>query len=459
MFQRRQFLRYLGATTSGLVLSQWAVADDDEHGRNTPGNTRAPTNPVAIGPTGAKGRVVVIGGGMGGATAAKYLRLWGGSNVQVTLIEREASYQSNIFSNLVLNGQTTMQKLTFSYNALKSRYGINVVRGEVGVIDAGNRLVILSNGGGVLPYDRLVMSPGIEFDTIPGLETAVAQLAVPHAWKAGAQTTLLRDQIRAMPPGGVFVMTIPKAPYRCPPGPYERACVVADYLKKTNKGATVVVLDANPKIMAEEKTFRLAFETIHAGVVDYRPNVTVDSVDASARVLSYTTETVPGVKVPGSIQGHVLNVIPSQRAGEIVHKAGLANVGGRWAGVDVLSYESTVALSGGGTSGIHIIGDSSATTQPKAGHIANAEAKVCADAIFRGLQGFGPNPAPVTNSACYSPITATTASWLTAVFAYDPATRTMKIVPGASGEAAAPTKGNYREMSKWFGELMLDSFA
>lgn len=454
MFERRKFLRFLGATSSGLLLSQWAVADNERQ-RPRPGGT----TPVVLAPTGAKGRVVVIGGGMGGATAAKYLRLWGGSNVQVTLVEREASYQSNIFSNLVLNGQTTMQKLTYSYGTLKSRYGINVVKGEVEAIDAVNRQVMLANGGGVLPYDRLVLSPGIEFDTVPGLETAAAQLAAPHAWKAGVQTTLLRDQIRAMPRGGVFVMSIPKAPYRCPPGPYERACVVADYLKRTNPGATVVVLDANPKIMAEEKTFKTAFETLYASVVDYRPNVTVDAVDTSTHSLSFTTETMPGVKVPGSIQAHVLNVIPNQRAGAIVQSAGLANVGGRWAGVDVLSYESTVLLPSGGASGIHIIGDSSATTQPKAGHIANAEAKVCADAIFRGLQGFGPNPAPVTNSACYSPITANTASWLTAVFAYDPASKTMKIVPGASGEAEKPSQDNYEEMHKWFGELMLDSFA
>ena len=445
MFKRRQFLRYLGATTSGLVLSQWAMADDGNDKPSKPGSSGTTTQPVTIGSTAAKGRVVVIGGGMGGATVAKYLRLWGGSNVQVTLIERETAYQSNILSNLVLNGQTTMRKLTFSYNALKSKYGINVVTGEVVGIDPLSRNVHLL-GGTSLPYDRLVLSPGIEFDSVPGLESAAAQLAAPHAWKAGPQTTLLASQIRAMPPGGVFVMTIPKAPYRCPPGPYERACVVADYLKKTNKGAKVIVLDENAEIMAEKATFLLAFNSIHAGVIDYRPGVTVQSVDTGTRTLNTNA---------GPVYGDVLNVIPNQRAGQIVIDAGVANVGGRWAGVNVLSYESTLATA----SGIHIIGDSSATTQPKAGHIANAEAKVCADAIFRSLQGFQPDPAPVTNSACYSPITATTASWLTAVFAYDPTSKTMKIVPGASGEATGPSTKNYKEMSKWFGELMLDSFA
>jgi NADPH-dependent 2,4-dienoyl-CoA reductase/sulfur reductase-like enzyme len=391
---------------------------------------------------------------MGGATVAKYLRLWGGSNVQVTLIEREAAYQSNILSNLVLNGQTTMNKLTFSYNKLKTKYGINVVKGEVSHIDKQNRSVELL-GGGRLSYDRLVMSPGIEFDLVPGLETAAAQMAVTHAWKAGPQTTVLAEQIRTMRRGGVFVMSIPKAPYRCPPGPYERACVVADYLKKTNPGSKVIVLDENAGIIAEKASFTLAFNTIHAGVIDYRPSTKVTGVDAASRSLTLSTETNPGVWVTSSLQGDVLNVIPNQRAGQIVQSSGLANVSDRWAGVDVLSYESSVA----GASGIHIIGDSSATTQPKAGHIANAEAKVCADAIFRSLQGFNPDPSPVTNSACYSPITATTASWLTAVFAYDPVTKTMKIVPGASGEASGPSTKNYKEMSKWFGELMLDSFA
>ena len=245
--------------------------------------------------------------------------------------------------------------------------------------------------------------------------------------------------------GGVFVMTIPKTPYRCPPGPYERACMVADYLKTRKAGAKVIVLDANASIAAEPATFETAFNFTHAGVIEYHSGVTINSIDPSTQTLDTSA---------GLIRGDVLNPIPPQRAGTIVsNTAGLANVNGRWAGVDVRSYEST-ALAG-----IHIIGDANGSTQPKAGHIANAEAKVCADAILRILAGGSPDPEPVTNSACYSPITASTASWLTVVFGYDSATGTMKAVPGAAGEASSATRDNYDDMFVWFNNLMGDTFA
>jgi NADPH-dependent 2,4-dienoyl-CoA reductase/sulfur reductase-like enzyme len=238
-------------------------------------------------------------------------------------------------------------------------------------------------------------------------------------------------------------MTIPAKPYRCPPGPYERACVVADWLKKNRPGSKVIVLDANPGITAEVHTFTEAFNVTHAGVIEYYTGVAVNGVDAGT--LTLTTSI-------GNVQGHVLNVIPPHRAGKVIAANGLADVGGRWTGVNVLSYETLAAP------GVHVIGDAAATTQPKAGHIANQEAKVCADAITRLLGGLQPDPAPVTNSACYSPITADTASWLTAVYAYDPTTRTMQVVPGASGEANRPSKDNYEEMAKWFTTLMADSY-
>jgi NADPH-dependent 2,4-dienoyl-CoA reductase/sulfur reductase-like enzyme len=288
----------------------------------------------------------------------------------------------------------------------------------------------------------LVVAPGIDFDTIPGLETAAAQAKVTHAWKAGTQTTTLRNQLLAMKPGGVFAMTIPPKPYRCPPGPYERACVVADWLKKNRKGSKVIVLDANPGITAEPLAFADAFNVVHKGVIEYRPGIKINSIDASTMTLNTSA---------GNLQANVINAIPAHRAGKVVTDNGLANVEGRWAGVDVLTYQSTVAP------GIHIIGDASATTQPKAGHIANQEAKICADAIVRLLAGGSPDPSPITNSACYSPITSDTASWLTAVFAYDGSN--MQAVPGASGEASARSQDNYKEMFKWFNTLMEDSFA
>ena len=432
---RRDFFRLasvagVGATAASLSSFASAATRSSQLGT-------VPTN------TGISGRVVVIGGGMAGATVAKYLRLWGGSNVSVTLVERETAYTSNILSNLVLNGQRSLQSLQFSYSNLASRYGVRFVKGEVTAIDPVGHSVSLADGS-KLPYDRLVVAPGIDFDLYPGLETAEAQAKAPHAWKAGIQTNQLRNQLLAMPAGGAFVMTIPAKPYRCPPGPYERACVVADWVKKNKPGSKVIVLDANPGIIAEPLAFSNAFDVVHKGVVEYHPGVTINSIDTSTMTLNTNL---------GNLKGNVINAIPPHKAGKVVTANNLANVSGRWAGVDVLTYQSTAAP------GIHIIGDAAATTQPKAGHIANQEAKICADAIVRLLAGRSPDPSPVTNSACYSPITADTASWLTAIFAYDPVSRTMLPVPGAAGEAAGRSTENYKEMFQWFNTLMEDTFA
>jgi NADH dehydrogenase FAD-containing subunit len=436
MVKRRDFIKMAGAAGLGLSAAGWSLLAAAE-GSSTPVAVAVPTN------TGIRGRVVVIGGGMAGATVAKYLRIWGGTGVDVTLIERESAYASSIMSNLVLNGSRTMSSLQYSYAALASRYGVKIVRGDVLTIDPVGRAVTLASGSR-LAYDRLVVAPGVDFDTLPGLETAEAQAKVPHAWKAGPQTTALRNMITAMPSGGVFVMSIPGKPYRCPPGPYERACVVADWLKRNRPGSKVIVLDANPGITAEVHSFTDAFNVVHAGVIEYQPNVTINSVDATTMTVNTSI---------GNIRGNVLNLIPPHRAGKVIAANGLADSGGKWTSVDVLSYEAKVAP------GIHVIGDASATTQPKAGHIANQEAKVCADAILRLFSGRALDPAPHTNSACYSPITFETASWLTANYAYDPVTQTMQPVTPSSGEAATRSKDNFEEMNKWFTALMGDSFA
>ncbi len=403
-------------------------------------STSSLTSPVPTG-TGVSGRVVVIGGGMAGTSAAKYLRAWGGDKVQVTLVERSAAYTSNIMSNGVLTGQTGLSSLQYSWNVLRSTYGVTVVTAEARGVDAAAKKVSLSDGS-TLAYDRLVMAPGIAFDPLPGLTAGDYDSRFPHAWQAGSQTTLLRNQLLAMPAGGTFVMTIPAAPYRCPPGPYERACLVADWLRRNKPGSKVVVLDANPKIMAEPNAFGYAFGTLYAGMLTYVPNAVIDHVDAATR----TVYLVGG----GSYRADVLNPIPPSRAGVVAQNAGLVTVGGRWAGVDVLSYESAAVP------GVHVIGDATGTTMPKSGHMANTQAKVVADAISRLLSGRALDQAPATSSACYSPISMSTASWLTGVFQYDPATRTMKAV--AVTEAPDISSGNYSDMSKWFSGLMGDTF-
>ncbi len=439
---------FLGTTALGLMSPALsALADDKKKRKPKDGHPRDGGPGSGTGGTGSTGggvksRVIVIGGGMGGATVAKYLRLWG-DGIAVTLIERMPTYTSHIMSSLVLTGQRTLASQVYNYDKLRNLYGITTVFGDVVAIDPVAVKVRLADGT-TLQADRIVLAPGIDFDPVPGLGTSDR---MPHAWKAGPQTALLANQLAAMPSRGVAVLTIPPTPYRCPPGPYERACLVADWLKVNKPGSKLIVLDANPDFVAEKGNFASAFQGLHAGVIEYHTNAEVTQVDPATMTLTTTA---------GPVRGDVVNLIPRQRAGHLVAATGLNNAnGGRFAGVNVLSYVSTVA----GADKLHVIGDASATTQPKAGHIANQEAKVCADAIVRLLGGGAPDPAPVTNSACYSTITMSQAAWLTAVFQYDAATASMTTVPAASGASAGWNTENFREMNKWFTALMADSFA
>jgi NADPH-dependent 2,4-dienoyl-CoA reductase/sulfur reductase-like enzyme len=380
---------------------------------------------------------------MAGTTLAKYLRLWG-DGIEVTLVERMPTYTSNIMSSLVLTGQRTMASLTYKYDTLRSKYGVTTVFGEVVSVDPVNAKVTLADKT-VLSADRIVMAPGITFDTVPGLGTSDK---MPHAWTAGPQTTLLAKQLSAMRPGGKVVLTIPKVPYRCPPGPYERACLVADWLRVKKPGSKLIVLDANDDIVVEKDNFTNAFLGIHGNVIEYHTKAEVLSVDPATMTL-YTTNG-------GTFTGDVVNMIPRQRAGGLIEATKLNNATeGRFAGVNVLSYASTVS----GADKVHIIGDSSATTQPKAGHVANQEAKVCADALTRIFAGGSPDAAPVTNSACFSTITTTQASWLHAMYQYDSKTGTMVAVPAATGASVGWDTESFKDMGKWFGALMADTFA
>jgi sulfide dehydrogenase [flavocytochrome c] flavoprotein chain len=458
---RRQVVGWAtGALATGLLpVAGWADDDDSPSSMSS--------SSLALASSGVVGKkVVVVGGGMAGMTVAKYLRLWGGSGLQVTLVEPDAVYTSSIMSNLVLNGSRTLASLQFTRDALSSRYGVTRVSGSVVAINPGARTVTLADRT-VLAYDRLVLAAGVSFDNAYGLTQADYYARTPHAWRAGAQTTLLRNQVAAMRNGDTFVMSIPKAPYRCPPGPYERACVVADYLKKSKgPNCTVVVLDENLSIQAERHTFELAFTQIHGGVIRYVPGVSDIRIDASTKQVAYLDQ----LKAAQTVQARVVNPIAPHRAtgsapGGWLAQAGLNNgADGRWANVDVLSYEST-ALPG---SGIHVIGDASSCGMPKAGHVANQEAKICADAIVRLFLNGQPDPQPVANSACFSPITSSTASWLTAVYQYDATDRKMKVassggktvvngMPATATEAASINSDNFKDMGTWFNTLMGDT--
>ena len=415
---RREFLGMAGMAMAGLGLP-----------RSVKSNTVAP-------------RVLVVGGGFGGATVAKYLRLWGG-NIEVTLIERSPSHFSCILSNLVVTGNLQMDDIELGYEALQIRWGVNVVQGEVLQIDpAANELTASVGGSSITyPYDKLVLSPGVEFIEPNGNYDPEL---TPHAWKAGPQTLLLKQMLSAMGTRQTYLLTIPKSPYRCPPGPYERACGIADYLTKKRNGSRIVVLDANPSIQAEPKNFGNAFNGLYRDVLTYVPNAGILSVDSAAG----TIETAAG-----NFAGDVVNLIPNQRAGKIVTDSGLANdPTGRWATVDPLTYASSAFPD------IHILGDSQATGQPKSGHMANAQAKVCADAIIRAFNGEAPDPTPVTASACFSPITSEKASWLTASYQYDPVSKSMKRVDASFAEADQPTSDGMQQMFQWARNIFADSF-
>lgn len=456
---RRNFIGLMAASGLGLLTAPTALWADDDNESKSPVLFPVPTN------TGITGSVLIVGGGMAGVTLAKYLRLWGGSGVSVTLVEKNPNYTSNIMSNTVLTGQRTLSSLQYAYDTLKNHYGVTLVQGTVTGVDTAAKQVSLEDGR-TLPYQRLVMAPGIDFDLMPGM-TSLDQYEtlVPHAWKAGPQTQLLRNQLVAMPAGTDVVVTIPLAPYRCPPGPYERVCVIADWLKANKPGSRVIVLDANADIIVEKDNFSRAFNETHFGVVDYRPGCTVTNIDVNTRTVTYDQATSLGGSFGNLVEAGVLNPIPPQRAPQLLVAAGLVIPANneKFAPVNVLNYESKHV------SDVHVIGDSSHTTQPKAGHIANQEAKTCADAIVRMLQGQQPDQAPVTNSACFTPITSTTATWLSAVYQYDPVSMTM-VIPaqhnpdpvtrkGRAIAATSATTENYKDMLRWFDTLMGDTFS
>ena len=292
------------------------------------------------------GRVVIVGGGFGGSTAARYLRLWGG-NVDVTLVERNAGFVSCPISNLVVGGYKQMSDITRGYEGLKAM-GVKVVQGEVTAVDAAAKKVRLA-GGQELPYDRLIVSPGVDFmnEQVGGLAAAFDSGRLVHGWKAGPQTVALRQQLVDMPDGGVYAMSIPKVPYRCPPGPYERACMVAAYFKDAKPRSKVLVLDANPEIQSKKALFERAFAQHYKGIVEYRPNAELKEI--AGNVAKFDFEDV---------KADVLNVVPPQRAADLARSAGLVNINNRWAGVNWLTMESTAVP------GIHVLGDATPPPPP-----------------------------------------------------------------------------------------------
>jgi NADPH-dependent 2,4-dienoyl-CoA reductase/sulfur reductase-like enzyme len=380
------------------------------------------------------GRVVVIGGGYAGATAAKYVRMWG-PDIEVTLVERDAEFVSCPLSNRVLAGVIQLKVLTRDYGKLQAKYGVKLIRDEATAIDPVAQEVRLGKGG-PLKYDRLIVAPGVEilYNEVPGLDSPQAQARVLHAWKAGPQTVALRKQLEAMADGGVYAITIPKAPYRCPPGPYERACQVAWYLKTSKPKSKVLILDANEDVVSKKGLFMKAWSERYAGIIEYRPNSELSGVDAATLTAKLTFEDV---------KADVLNVVPPQRAGKIAADAGLITANNRWCGVDFLTYESSAVKN------VHVLGDAimAAPQMPKSGHMANQHAKVCAAAVVALMHGEAVNTQPLVSNTCYSFVSDKEVIHVASVHAYVPEKKTMEIVPGGSGVSAAASEleGQYAE--------------
>lgn len=393
----------------------------------------------------ATARVVVIGGGFGGASVARALRA-GDPSLSVTLVEAKPTYTACPFSNHVIAGLRPIEAQLFELSGV-IRAGITVVQGTATAVDPVTRTVSLQDQQS-LSYDRLVLSPGVDLNyaALPGYSEGAAE-RMPHAWKAGAQTLLLRAQLEAMPDGGVVVMSAPSNPYRCPPGPYERASLIAYYLKTKKPRSKIILLDAKD-VFSKQKLFQQAWAALYPGLLEWvslSDGGKVNSVDA--REMTFTTDF--------NVQkADVANVIPPQRAGAIAVLAGVADRTG-WCPIDPVSFESKLQPN------IHVIGDAAiAGAMPKSAFAANAQAKTCAAAIIRALSGALPEEPRLLNT-CYSLVAPDYGISVAGV--YRPVSGVLTDIEGAGGTSPldAPAETRVAEAGygeAWFRAITAESF-
>ena len=427
---RREWLKAASAAGSAGVFASLGLAGCASNKIGLPDQTR----------------VLVVGGGYGGATAAKYVRLFSGGKIDVVLVEPNDAFVSCPVSNLVLGGSKTLADITLPYTALSKTHGVTLVKDMVASIDPVKKLATLASGASIR-YDKLVLSPGIEFmwDGVAGLKEANAQGSILQAWKAGAETVALRKQLEAMPDGGVFAITVPEAPYRCPPGPYERACQVASYFKASKPRAKVLILDANADVTSKGALFKKVWAEQYKGMVEFRPQHKAVAVDARTNTVKF--------EVQDDVKADVLNVLPPMRAGAIAVQTGLANSNARWCNVNFLNFESTAAKD------IHVLGDSIqiAPAMPKSAHMANSHAKVAAAAIVAELAGWEINPAPMLSNTCYSFTDAKNVVHVASVHEYVAAEKTFKTVAGSGGLSSAPNELEGTYAWNWARTIWADS--
>ncbi|NKB29563.1 MAG: NAD(P)/FAD-dependent oxidoreductase [Rhodobacteraceae bacterium] len=392
----------------------------------------------------AKPRVVVVGGGAGGATAARYIAKDSDGAVDVTLIEPTRTYYTCFFSNLYIGGFKEIDDIGHSYGTLASEYGINVVHDWATGVDRDAKTVALAGGGNV-PYDKLILSPGIDFvdGAVPGWDLS-AQNAMPHAYKAGSQSELLRAQLRAMPEGGTYAMVAPPNPFRCPPGPYERVSMVAHWLKANNPTAKILIADPKEGF-SKQGLFEEGWEKHYPGMItrigpDFGGgNVTVDPAAMT-------------LEIDGEVENvDVCNVIPAMMAGKIAHDAGVTD--GNWAPVNAADMSTKADAD------IHVLGDSSQQgDMPKSGFSANSQAKVCANAVRGALTGSRVFPAKFANT-CWSLIETNDGVKVGATYEATP--EKIAKVDGfvsQTGESAELREATYIESEGWYAGITADMF-
>ncbi len=391
-----------------------------------------------------KPRVVVIGGGAGGATAARYIAKDSDGAIDVTLIEPARKYYTCFFSNLYLGGFKQIEDIGHTYGTLASDYGINVVHDWAIGVDRDAKTVRLT-GGQDVPYDKLILSPGIDFvdGSVPGWDLS-AQNAMPHAYKAGSQTQLLRAQLEAMPEGGTFALIAPPNPYRCPPGPYERVSMVAWHLKNNNPTAKILVVDPKESF-SKQALFEEGWQNHYGGMIErIGPDFGAASVSVDPAAMT--------LDIDGSVENvDVCNVIPAQKAGQIAELAGVTD--GNWAPVNPSDMSSKADPD------IHVLGDASLQgDMPKSGFSANSQAKVCANAVRGALTGSTVFPAKYANT-CWSLIAENDGVKVGA--AYEPTEEKIASVDSfvsQTGEDAALRKATYEESEGWYAGITADMF-
>lgn len=392
-----------------------------------------------------KKTVVVIGGGSGGATAAKYIKKYA-KTANVILVEKNKTYHTCYFGNNVISGVSDISSIQHNYDSLEKNHNIHMVYAMAKRVDAKNKKVILSDGE-TIAYDKVVVAPGIDFkwDSIPGHSKKAAK-NIPHAYIAGEQTEILRDQLANMKQGGTFVLIPPTNPFRCPPGPYERASLVAHYLKNNNPTAKLIILDQKDKF-SKFGLFRQGWKREYADIIDWRAK----SKGGQVKHIDTDTKTIKTVS-GDTIKADVINLIPAQKAGKLAFDSGLTK--GDWCPINTMTFESKIHKD------VYVIGDASIAAQmPKSGFSANSQAKILAMQLARSLENKAEMSNTILANTCYSFISPTYAISVTA--AYKGTTEKIKKTSGGSSPMnadASERKALANTARNWYAGITSDMF-